>query len=119
VRRGRLRQSPGVVFDADTGKYSGTGARTATSRTMSILGHTIRRRRPRSSSGTRHCADLSVDRLLYVCDRSTIGFRFQADGVRQGGFYNKETLGSDRPGTSPSPAIRRSFYLADGERQGT
>ena len=66
-----------------------------------------------------HCADLSVDRLLYVCDRVNDRIQvFKPDGtfVKEG-FFNKETLGS---GSAWDIAFSRDpqqkyLYLADGE----
>ena len=66
-----------------------------------------------------HCADLSVDRLLYVCDRVNDRIQvFTPDGtfVKEG-FFNKETLGS---GSAWDVAFSRDpqqkyMYLADGE----
>ena len=66
-----------------------------------------------------HCADLSVDRLLYVCDRVNDRIQvFKPDGtfVKEG-FFNKETLGS---GSAWDVAFSRDpqqkyLYLADGE----
>ena len=66
-----------------------------------------------------HCADLSVDRLLYVCDRVNDRIQvFKPDGtfVKEA-FFNKETLGS---GSAWDVAFSRDaqqkyLYLADGE----
>ena len=66
-----------------------------------------------------HCADLSVDRLLYVCDRVNDRIQvFKPDGtfVKEG-FYNKETLGSGSAwdvAFSKDPQ-QKYLYLADGE----
>src|SRR5215813_567968 len=66
-----------------------------------------------------HCADLSVDRLLYVCDRVNDRLQvFKPDGtfVKEA-FFNKETLGS---GSVWDIAFSRDakqtyLFLADGE----
>ena len=66
-----------------------------------------------------HCAELSTDRLLYVCDRVNDRIQvFKADGtfVKET-FINKETLGS---GSVWDIAFSRDapqtyLYLADGE----
>jgi DNA-binding beta-propeller fold protein YncE len=66
-----------------------------------------------------HCAELSVDRLLYVCDRVNDRIQvFKPDGtfVKEG-FIAKRTLGS---GSAWDVAFSRDphqtyVYLADGE----
>ncbi len=66
-----------------------------------------------------HCADLSVDRLLYVCDRVNDRLQvFKPDGtfVKEA-FINKETLGSGSVwdiAFSKDPK-QTYIYLADGE----
>jgi DNA-binding beta-propeller fold protein YncE len=66
-----------------------------------------------------HCADLSVDNLLYVCDRTNDRLQvFHPDGsfIKEK-FYEKETKGS---GSVWDIAFSRDpqqkyIYLADGE----
>jgi DNA-binding beta-propeller fold protein YncE len=68
-----------------------------------------------------HCADLSNDRLLYVCDRANDRIQvFKTDGtfVKEA-FINKETLGS---GSVWDIAFSRDpqqtyLYVADGENR--
>lgn len=68
-----------------------------------------------------HCADLSVDRLVYVCDRANDRIQvFTAEGkfVKEG-FVEKETLGS---GSAWDIAFSRDsqqkyVFLADGMNQ--
>ena len=84
VRRRRLRQSPRHrVRRGHAASTSGTGARTATSPTMSISDGTIRRRRPRSSSGTpctaRTCQSIAS---CTSATASTIGFRCSSPMAR-------------------------------------
>jgi DNA-binding beta-propeller fold protein YncE len=66
-----------------------------------------------------HCADLSVDRLLYVCDRVNDRLQvFTPDGkfVKEA-FFNKETLGSGSVWdvAFSKDAQQKYLYLADGE----
>jgi DNA-binding beta-propeller fold protein YncE len=109
-----------VVFDAETGKYK---------RHWGAYGHKpddvdLGRYDPKAPPAQQfrnpvHCADLSVDRLLYVCDRVNDRVQvFKADGtfVKEG-FINKETLGS---GSVWDVAFSKDpkqtyLYLADGE----
>jgi hypothetical protein len=109
-----------VVFDAETGKYK---------RHWGAYGHKpddvdLGRYDPKAPPAQQfrnpvHCADLSVDRLLYVCDRVNDRIQvFKADGtfVKEG-FINKETLGS---GSVWDVAFSKDpkqtyLYLADGE----
>ena len=67
-----------------------------------------------------HCADLSVDRLLYVCDRVNDRIQVFKPGwhVRQGGVLQQgDARIRARRGTSRSPADpqQKYLYLADGE----
>src|SRR6058998_1214832 len=109
-----------IVFDADTGKYK---------RHWGAYGHKpddvdLGRYDPKAPPAQQfrnpvHCADLSVDRLLYVCDRVNDRIQvFKPDGsfVKEA-FFNKETLGS---GSAWDVAFSRDpqqkyLYLADGE----
>jgi hypothetical protein len=71
--------------------------------------------------GPVHCADVSVDRLVYVCDRQANRLQvFQTDGtfVREA-FYRPETLGE---GTAWDVAFSRDaeqryIFMADGRNQ--
>jgi DNA-binding beta-propeller fold protein YncE len=109
-----------IVFDAATGKYK---------RHWGAYGHKpddvdLGRYDPKAPPAQQfrnpvHCADLSVDRLLYVCDRVNDRLQvFKPDGtfVKEA-FFNKETLGS---GSAWDIAFSRDpqqkyLYLADGE----
>jgi len=109
-----------IVFDADTGAYK---------RHWGAYGHKpddvdLGRYDPKAPPAQQfrnpvHCADLSVDRLLYVCDRVNDRIQvFKPDGtfVKEG-FFNKETLGSGSAwdvAFSKDPQ-QRYLYLADGE----
>src|SRR5712691_2110905 len=86
-----------IVFDADTGKYK---------RHWGAYGHVPDDTDqgnynpdappPQQFRNPVHCADLSVDRLLYVCDRVNDRIQvFKPDGtfVKEG-FIAKRTLGS-------------------------
>ena len=109
-----------IVFDAETGKYK---------RHWGAYGHKpddvdLGRYDPKAPPAQQfrnpvHCADLSRDRLLYVCDRVNDRIQvFKTDGtfVKEG-FFNRETLGS---GSAWDVAFSRDaqqtyLYLADGE----
>jgi DNA-binding beta-propeller fold protein YncE len=109
-----------IVYDADTGKYK---------RHWGAYGH-----RPEDTDLGRynpddpppqqfrnpvHCAELSVDRLLYVCDRVNDRIQvFHPDGtfVKET-FIEKQTLGSGSAwdiAFSKDPQ-QKYIYLADGE----
>ena len=109
-----------IVFDAETGAYK---------RHWGAYGHkpddvALGPYDPKAPPAQQfrnpvHCADLSVDRLLYVCDRVNDRIQvFKPDGtfVKEA-FFNKETLGS---GSAWDVAFSRDpqqkfLYLADGE----
>src|SRR5437016_1092783 len=109
-----------IVFDAESGGYK---------RHWGAYGHkpddvNLGPYDPKASPAQQfrnpvHCADLSVDRLLYVCDRVNDRIQvFKPDGtfVREA-FFNKETLGSgsvwDVAFSKDAP--QKYIYLADGE----
>ncbi|HLH41950.1 MAG TPA: hypothetical protein VKV74_03100 [Bryobacteraceae bacterium] len=109
-----------IVFDADTGKYK---------RHWGAYGHKPDdvdqgRYDPNAPPAQQfrnpvHCAELSVDRLLYVCDRVNDRIQvFKPDGtfVKEA-FYEKQTLGSGSAwdiAFSKDPQ-QKYIYLADGE----
>ena len=109
-----------IVFDAETGKYK---------RHWGAYGHKPDdvdqgRYDPSAPPAQQfrnpvHCADLSVDRLLYVCDRVNDRIQvFKPDGtfVKEA-FYEKQTLGSGSAwdiAFSKDPQ-QKYIYLADGE----
>ncbi len=109
-----------IVYDADTGKYK---------RHWGAYGHVPDDADqgnynpdappPQQFRNPVHCADLSVDRLLYVCDRVNDRIQvFKPDGtfVKEG-FVAKRTLGSGSAwdiAFSKDPQ-QKYIYLADGE----
>ena len=109
-----------IVFDADTGKYK---------RHWGAYGHKpddtdMGRYDPKAPPAQQfrnpvHCADLSNDNQLYVCDRVNDRIQvFKPDGTFiKEGFINKETLGSGSAwdlAFSKDPQ-QKYIYLADGE----
>jgi DNA-binding beta-propeller fold protein YncE len=109
-----------IVFDADTGKYKRHWGAYGKKPDDVDLGRYDPKAPPAQQfRNPVHCADLSVDRLLYVCDRVNDRIQvFKPDGsfVKEG-FFNKDTLGS---GTAWDVAFSRDpqqkyIYLADGE----
>jgi DNA-binding beta-propeller fold protein YncE len=109
-----------IVYDADSGKYK---------RHWGAYGHVPDDADqgnynpdappPQQFRNPVHCADLSVDRLLYVCDRVNDRLQvFKPDGtfVKEG-FIAKRTLGSGSAwdiAFSKDPQ-QKYIYLADGE----
>ena len=109
-----------IVFDADTGKYK---------RHWGAYGHKpddadMGRYDPKAPPAQQfrnpvHCAELSNDNQLYVCDRVNDRIQvFKPDGTFiKEGFINKETLGSGSAwdlAFSKDPQ-QKYIYLADGE----
>jgi len=109
-----------IVYDADTGKYK---------RHWGAYGHVPDDTDPGNYNPDApppqqfrnpvHCADMSVDRLLYVCDRVNDRIQvFKPDGtfVKEA-FVAKRTLGSGSAwdiAFSKDPE-QKYIYLADGE----
>ena len=109
-----------IVYDADTGKYK---------RHWGAYGHKpddtdLGKYDPDAPPAQQfrnpvHCADLSVDRLLYVCDRTNDRIQvFKPDGtfVKEK-FIEKKTLGAGSVwdiAFSKDPK-QTYIYLADGE----
>jgi DNA-binding beta-propeller fold protein YncE len=109
-----------IVYDAETGKYK---------RHWGAYGHKpddadLGKYDPDAPPAQQfrnpvHCADLSVDRLLYVCDRANDRIQvFKPDGtfVKEG-FVAKRTLGSGSAwdiAFSKDPQ-QKYIYLTDGE----
>jgi len=109
-----------IVYDAETGKYK---------RHWGAYGH-----KPEDTNlgpydpdappaqqfrNPVHCADLSVDRLLYVCDRANDRVQvFRPDGtfVKEA-FFNKRTRGSGSAWdiAFSKDAQQKYIYLTDGE----
>jgi DNA-binding beta-propeller fold protein YncE len=109
-----------IVFDADTGKYKRHWGAYGNKPDDADLGKYNPDAPPAQQfRNPVHCADLSVDRLLYVCDRVNDRIQvFKPDGtfVKEG-FIAKRTLGS---GSAWDVAFSRDphqtyVYLADGE----
>jgi DNA-binding beta-propeller fold protein YncE len=109
-----------IVFDAETGKYKRHWGAYGNPPDDTDLGRYDPAAPPaRQFRNPVHCADLSADRLLYVCDRVNDRLQvFKPDGtfVKEA-FFNKDTLGS---GSVWDIAFSRDpqqkyLYLADGE----
>jgi DNA-binding beta-propeller fold protein YncE len=109
-----------IVFDAETGAYKRHWGAYGNKPDDVNLGPYDPKAPPAQQfRNPVHCADLSVDRLLYVCDRVNDRIQvFKPDGtfVKEA-FFNKETLGS---GSAWDVAFSRDaqqkyLYLADGE----
>ena len=109
-----------IVFDADTGKYKRHWGAYGNKPDDVDLG----RYNPNAPPAQQfrnpvHCADLSIDGLLYVCDRVNDRIQvFKPDGtfVKEA-FFDKETLGSGSAwdiAFSKDPQ-QKYIYLADGE----
>lgn len=108
-----------IVYDADTGKYKRHWGAYGNKPDDTNLGPYDPNAPPaKQFRNPVHCADLSVDRLLYVCDRANDRIQvFRPDGtfVKEA-FFNKQTLGS---GSVWDIAFSRDsqqkyLYLADG-----
>src|SRR5947207_6208918 len=109
-----------IVFDADTGAYKRHwGAYGKKPDDVDLGRYDPKAPPPQQFRNPVHCADLSVDRLLYVCDRVNDRIQvFKPDGtfVKEA-FFNKETLGSGSVwdvAFSKDPQ-QKYIYLADGE----
>jgi hypothetical protein len=109
-----------IVFDAETGKYKRHWGAYGNKPDDVDLGRYDPKAPPAQQfRNPVHCADLSVDRLLYVCDRVNNRVQvFKPEGtfVKEG-FFNKETLGSGSAwdvAFSKDPQ-QKYLYLADGE----
>ena len=109
-----------IVFDAATGKYKRHWGAYGKKPDDVDLGRYDPKAPPAQQfRNPVHCADLSVDRLLYVCDRVNDRLQvFKPDGtfVKEA-FFNKETLGSGSAWdiAFSKDAQQKYMYLADGE----
>jgi DNA-binding beta-propeller fold protein YncE len=109
-----------IVFDADSGQYKRHwGAYGHKPEDVDLGRYDPRAFPPQQFRNPVHCAELSNDRLLYVCDRVNDRIQvFKPDGtfVKEM-FINKETLGSgsvwDIAFSKDAP--QKYVYLADGE----
>ena len=109
-----------IVFDADTGKYKRHWGAYGHKPDDADLGNYDPDAPPAQQfRNPVHCADLSVDRLVYVCDRVNDRIQvFKPDGtfVKEG-FIAKRTLGSGSAwdiAFSKDPQ-QKYIYLTDGE----
>jgi DNA-binding beta-propeller fold protein YncE len=109
-----------IVYDAETGRYKRHWGAYGNKPDDADLGRYDPATPPaKQFRNPVHCADLSNDRLLYVCDRVNDRLQvFKPDGtfVKEA-FYNKETLGSGSVwdvAFSKDPQ-QKYLYLADGE----
>jgi DNA-binding beta-propeller fold protein YncE len=109
-----------IVYDADTGKYKRHWGAYGNKPDDADLGnYNPDAPPPQQFRNPVHCADLSVDRLLYVCDRVNDRIQvFKPDGtfVKEA-FIAKRTLGSGSAwdiAFSKDPQ-QKYIYLADGE----
>jgi DNA-binding beta-propeller fold protein YncE len=109
-----------AVYDADTGKYKRHWGAYGKKPDDANLGrYDPDAPPPQQFRNPVHCADLSHDRLLYVCDRANDRLQvFKPDGtfVKEA-FVNKRTLGS---GSAWDVAFSKDreqkyLYLTDGE----
>src|SRR5882757_6654901 len=109
-----------IVFDAETGKYKRHWGAYGNKPDDVDLGRYDPKAPPAQQfRNPVHCADLSVDRLLYVCDRVNDRIQvFKPEGtfVKEA-FIAKRTLGSGSAwdiAFSKDPQ-QKYLYLADGE----
>ncbi len=109
-----------IVFDADSGQYKRHWGAYGHKPDDTDLGkYDPDAPPPQQFRNPVHCADLSVDRLLYVCDRVNDRLQvFKPDGtfVKEA-FIAKRTLGSGSAwdiAFSKDPQ-QKYIYLADGE----
>jgi hypothetical protein len=109
-----------IVFDADTGKYKRHwGAYGHRPEDVDLGRYDPSAPPPQQFRNPVHCAELSVDRLLYVCDRVNDRLQvFKPDGtfVKEK-FFEKQTLGSGSVWdvAFSKDAQQKYIYLADGE----
>jgi DNA-binding beta-propeller fold protein YncE len=109
-----------IVYDADTGQYKRHWGAYGNKPDDKSLGNYDPKAPPAQQfRNPVHCAELTNDRLLYVCDRANDRIQvFKPEGtfVKEA-FVNKETLGS---GSAWDIAFSRDpqqkyLYLTDGE----
>ncbi len=109
-----------IVFDADTGKYKRHwGAYGHMPNDVNLGPYKPNDPPPQQFRNPVHCAEISVDRLLYVCDRVNDRIQvFKPDGtfVKEQ-FIEKNTLGSGSVWdiAFSKDAAQKYIYLADGE----
>ena len=109
-----------IVYDAETGKYKRHWGAYGNKPSDANLGPYNPDAPPAQQfRNPVHCAELSVDRLLYVCDRANDRLQvFKPDGtfVKEA-FYNKRTLGSGSVWdiAFSRDAQQKYIFMADGE----
>jgi DNA-binding beta-propeller fold protein YncE len=109
-----------IVYDADTGKYKRHwGAYGKRPEDVDLGRYDPNAPPPPQFRNPVHCVEMSVDRLLYVCDRANDRVQvFKPDGtfVKEA-FFNKQTLGSGSVWdiAFSKDAQQKYIYLADGE----
>src|ERR1700687_1498532 len=109
-----------IVYDAETGKYKRHwGAYGHKPEDTDMGNYNPNAPPPQQFRNPVHCAELSHDNMLYVCDRVNDRVQvFKPDGTFiKEMFYNKETLGSGSVwdiAFSKDPQ-QKYIYLADGE----
>jgi DNA-binding beta-propeller fold protein YncE len=109
-----------IVFDAETGKYKRHwGAYGKRPEDVDLGPYKPSDPPPQQFRNPVHCAELSVDNLLYVCDRANDRIQvFRPDGTfLKEMFIEKDTLGSGSVwdiAFSKDPQ-QKYIYLADGE----
>jgi DNA-binding beta-propeller fold protein YncE len=109
-----------IVYDAETGQYKRHwGAYGKRPEDVDLGPYDPKAPPPPQFRNPVHCAELSVDNLLYVCDRANDRVQvFRPDGtfVKEA-FFNKETLGSGSVWdiAFSKDAQQKYIYLADGE----
>jgi len=109
-----------IVFDADTGKYKRHWGAYGNKPDDANMGpYKPDAPPPQQFRNPVHCAELSVDRLLYVCDRANDRIQvFTPEGkfVKEQ-FVMKQTLGSGSAWdiAFSKDAQQKYIYLTDGE----
>ena len=109
-----------IVYDADTGKYKRHWGAYGNKPDDANMGpYNPDAPPPQQFRNPVHCAELSVDRLLYVCDRANDRIQvFTPDGkfVKEQ-FVEKRTLGSGSAWdiAFSKDAQQKYIYLTDGE----
>jgi len=109
-----------IVYDADTGAYKRHwGAYGHKPEDVNLGNYNPDAPPAQQFRNPVHCAELSVDRLLYVCDRVNDRVQvFKPDGTFiKEVFINKETRGSGSAWdiAFSKDAAQKYIYLADGE----
>ncbi len=109
-----------IVFDAETGRYKRHWGAYGHKPDDADLGrYNPNDPPPQQFRNPVHCAELSHDNLLYVCDRVNDRIQvFNPDGMFvKETFINKETLGSGSVWdiAFSKDAQQKYIYLADGE----